>query len=317
VSGEVRVRNPDTRRLLVGAAVLLAVFAMAAPQSSFAGAARAASVTGSVCAGPVSGCREGSVLAPGARRPTAPTVLRELQMNLCNSGLAPCWAHGRAVPEAADLITSSAADTVTLNEVCDGDVSGPLFQAMVRNWPGDTVFWVFMPSWDGSRDAPYRCRNGHRYGIGILGHAAGRAAAPIVRAGQYPGQAANRREHRVWVCAYLAGAYDICTSHLNPRSGPTALQQCRYLMNAAVPQARAALGGYLPTIVGADLNLRYHGNPDVQDCVPTGWLRVGDQQVQHVLATADVRVAATQWIRLQNTDHPAWLVTLHLPTASR
>jgi hypothetical protein len=307
------VRNRDLRRLLVGAAVLLAVFLTAAPQSSFAVAAHTPSVAGTVCAGAANGCHEGSVLAPGQPRPATPTVVRELQMNLCNSGLAPCWAHGRAIPEAAALIAGTGPDTVTLNEVCDGDVSGPLFQAMVRQWPGETVFWVFMPSWDGSRAAPYRCRNNQMYGIGILGHVAGEVAAPAVRAGQYPGQAANRREHRVWACAYLPGRYDLCTSHLNPRSGPVALQQCRYLMYDAVPASRAGMGGYLPTIVGADLNLRRGGNPDVQDCVPAGWLRVGDNQVQHVLATADVRVAATQWMRLRYTDHPAWLVTLHLP----
>jgi hypothetical protein len=307
------VRNPDLRRLLLGAVVLLAVALTAAPQSSFAVAARLPSVAGSSCAGAASGCHAGSVLAPGRPRPATPTVVRELQMNLCDSGLAPCWAHGRAIPEAAALIAAIGPDTVTLNEVCDGDVSGPLVRAMLSQWPGETVFWVFMPSWDGTRNAPYRCRNNQMYGIGLLGHAAGQVPAPAVRGGQYPGQTANRREHRVWVCAYLPRNYDLCTSHLNPRSGAIALQQCHYLMDAAVPLARADMGGYLPTIVGADLNLRYGGDPDVQDCVPAGWLRVGDHQVQHVLATADTRVAATQWIRLQYTDHPAWLVTIHIP----
>src|SRR5262245_40185737 len=47
---------------------------------------------------------------------------RVLQMNLCDSGIAECYT-GRSVTEAAAVIREDVPDVVTLNEVCQDDVS--------------------------------------------------------------------------------------------------------------------------------------------------------------------------------------------------
>src|SRR5439155_22731937 len=64
-----------------------------------------------------------------ARQPTGPapgrgSPFRVLQMNLCNSGRARCYAavnNGRSVAEAYGVIRSTRPDLVTLNEICRSD----------------------------------------------------------------------------------------------------------------------------------------------------------------------------------------------------
>ncbi|MFG1869658.1 hypothetical protein [Micromonospora arborensis] len=53
---------------------------------------------------------------------TEPTILRVLQMNLCNSGRAGCYT-GRSLTRAAEVISAEAPDLVTLNEICQDDVT--------------------------------------------------------------------------------------------------------------------------------------------------------------------------------------------------
>lgn len=289
-------------RLLTGATAVAVALVSAAPQPALS----------MPVVPPTPDVAVGYVVArgPDQRPATVPASrLAVLQMNLCSSGLAGCYAGGRSVPEAATVVGAERPDVVTLNEVCRGD-GRVLLRAMERTWPGDRVFEAFTPAWDRRRQAPYRCANGAQYGIEIMGHVPpGDRPGVGVRGGSYHVQVADSDEARVWMCV-SAGTYQVCTTHLAAESAGVALAQCHYLMDTAIPRAWTALGGYAPTAVSGDLNLRYGGTPDVQDCVPTGWSRKGDGALQHVMATNDMTVRSTRRISMRQTDHDAWLVTL-------
>jgi hypothetical protein len=260
---------------------------------------------GSVAARPV----PGAAVVPAALPSGYP--LWTLQLNLCNSGIAGCYDGGRSIPEAAGVIRSWWPDVVTLNEVCRNDVLNVLYPTMQQIWSGQQVFWAFSPALDKSRNAPYQCANGDQYGVGIVGHLVGVTGTVTTLSGYYPTQDGGN-EGRTWLCVRAGGQYDACTTHLS-KTGSIALVQCRYLMNTVIPGSTWGSAGRNQTVVGADLNLRYGGSPNAQDCVPAGWYRKGDGSVQHVLATSELRFDFSQKIGLQHTDHPGWLVGVDAP----
>jgi hypothetical protein len=233
----------------------------------------------------------------------------ELQLNLCNSGIASCYDGGRSIAEAASVINSFWPDLVTVNEVCRNDVQNTLFPAMQQLWAGSQVFWAFAPALDESTNAPYLCANGDQYGIGLIGHLVGVIGTVTTTMGHYPDSMQDGgKESRAWLCVQAAGQFDACTTHLS-KHGEFAIQQCRYLMNTVLP----ALPGRGTTIIGGDLNLKYGGSQDAQSCVPGGWFRKGDGDVQHVLATSNFRFDFSEKIGLRHTDHPGWLVVVDAP----
>jgi endonuclease/exonuclease/phosphatase family metal-dependent hydrolase len=280
-------------RLLAGVGAVVAVLAPAAPQP-------AAAV---VATGPVRYLAE---LAPGVPVAPAGGPIRVVQLNLCNSGFAPCYTGGRSVPEAVTLVAAQHPDVLTLNEICRADAERALTGAMVRAWPGEWVFAAFQPAGDAQRHAPLRCRNGDEYGVAVLGHApASGWSGAVARGGNYPMQDARSTEQRAWVCLQAVGRYRACTTHLAAGSGTVALAQCRHLLDIAVRD-----GG--PLVVAGDLNLARGGAPDVRDCVPPGWSAAGDGDVQHVLTTGDFAAGSTRGIPLRQTDHPAWLLDVEI-----
>ena len=243
--------------------------------------------------------------APGGRPGRG--AVSVLQMNLCNSGMAGCYRGGRAVPEAAAVIAATHPDAVTLDEICRHDLT-PLAAAMRQAFPGDIPYWQFQPVHDRD-DSLSSCVDGDQYGIGIIVHLPAGSPAAVTRGGEYPGQDGHHGERRVWECLYAVGSY-LCATHLSAFDRDRALAQCRYLMNTAIPDTRARLGGYLPTMVGGDLNLTDRGSPNTGDCTPAGWLNTSDDGVQHVLATGDHTVVSIRRLAMTYTDHPALLVTL-------
>jgi hypothetical protein len=234
-----------------------------------------------------------------------------LQLNLCNSGIAGCYEGGQSIPEAAAVIRSWWPDVVTLNEICRGDVQDVLYPAMQQAWSGQQAFWAFAPALNKAQNAPYQCANGDQYGIGIVGHLVGTTATVTTVSGHYPDQDGGN-EGRAWLCVRAGGQYDACTTHLS-KTGSVALKQCRYLMNTVIPGTVWTSAGRTQTVVGGDLNLRYGGSPNAQDCVPPGWFRKGDGSVQHILATNDLRFVGSRKVGLQHTDHPGWLVIVGAP----
>jgi hypothetical protein len=234
-----------------------------------------------------------------------------LQLNLCNSGFAGCYQGGQSIPEAATVIQNNAPDVVTLNEICENDVP-QLASTLANVYSGSTVVWAFKAAVDRRTGGPYKCKNGQSYGIGLLAHIPG-YAGHSTSSGIYASQDTSSNEERAWLCLNATGNYYACTTHLASTSGSVALNQCKYLMNTAIPSVRASGGGYRPTVMGGDLNLRYGGFPDAQSCVPSGYFRKGDGGVQHIMATTDFTFSSSKKISMTYTDHVGWFVALTAP----
>jgi hypothetical protein len=222
--------------------------------------------------------------------PAAPTFT-VLQLNLCDSGQAECYAGGAAVPEAAAVIAATHPDAVTLNEICRRDLDA---LAPALRGPAYTAFQSVYDV-DGT---PYHCVNGDEFGIGVLARTPA-GATPSVRGGRHPIQLDRPDELRSWECVTLPGR-EVCATHLVDGHPQTALAQCRWLLDR-VPA---------PAVVAGDLNLTARGG--IAGCVPAGWSRQGDGGVQWVLANGGATPVGTRRIRLRNTDHPGLLVTLRL-----
>jgi hypothetical protein len=80
-------------------------------------------------------------------------------------------------------------------------------------------------------------------------------------------------------------------------------------METAIPAAYPGAGA--PVVLGADLNLRPGGTPDVRSCVPVGHTRVDDGGVQNVVATPGLAVTGRRFVDMAGTtDHPGLLVDL-------
>lgn len=240
----------------------------------------------------------GGVLAlPGPPWAAAATPFEVLQLNLCNSGIADCYDDGRSIPEGIDVINRLEPNVVTINEICRDDITR---MARDTGYRGE-----FAPARDRSSGAAYQCANGQDYGIGILTSSNENAPATTPFSGTYSAQDSGR-EQRVFSCVSYS-RFGVCATHLST-DGAVALSQCRELMGHA-----GELAGRQPTVVGGDLNLSYLGDPDVQDCVPSGWFRKGDGDVQHVLAATrhfDFERASRH--DMAHTDHPAFSVQLNL-----
>lgn len=241
-----------------------------------------------------------------------------LQLNLCNSGFASCYTrynNGRSVGEAYDVILSRRPDLVTLNEVCKADVMTSLYPAMTASFPDSQIFWAFQPAGNRSTGGqPYLCRNGDQYGVGLLGRVRTTDWAGVtIFNGLYPQQDTGVNEMRAWVCAAAVSNYVACTTHLTNTSGTIAMRQCKQLMDVEVPAIRDAVGASLPVVVSGDLNLRYGGWPNVQNCVPPGYYRKGDGNVQHFTTTANMTFSFGQKVDMRYTDKDGWLVGVTTP----
>jgi hypothetical protein len=232
----------------------------------------------------------------------ARTPFRVLQMNLCDSGIARCYT-GRSVPVAAAVIRANAPDIVTLDEVCQGDVYA-LDNAMESEvGSGGTVVAAFKAAENPRTEGAFLCRNGQRYGIGLLARIPNRAYSTY--SGIYPAQDPNDTEERAWLCVDVG--FLACATHLSNTSRAVALAQCRYLMDKAIPAARPQSR---PIVVGGDFNLRNGGSPDVRSCVPPGFIRADDNSVQQILASSDTYTTRSdRSISMDGTtDHPGLLV---------
>ncbi|MGW5561404.1 endonuclease/exonuclease/phosphatase family protein [Micromonospora sp. NPDC003944] len=236
------------------------------------------------------------------------TVLRMLQMNLCNSGRAGCYT-GRAMARAAEVITVEAPDLVTLNEICANDLA-TLHRVFRAAHPGRTVVAAFQAAGDRPSGDDTRCRNGRRFGIGLLTHVPTTATRRTVYAGTHPTQDLADPEERAWLCVDVDGTLLACTTHLSASGYRVALSQCEHLLGTILP-AIGRDAGHVPTVLGGDLNLRAGHDPDVRACTPPGHQRLDDGRLQHITATSDVTLCCRTLVPMQGvTDHPALLATL-------
>jgi endonuclease/exonuclease/phosphatase family metal-dependent hydrolase len=250
--------------------------------------------------------------SPGPPTPAADpqaTPVRVLQLNLCSSGIAACYT-GRSTDEAAAVIRAEKPDLVTLNEVCQDDVS-TLERALADVVPGGAVVSAFQAARNGRTGDPYRCRNGQQYGIGIVSRW---PSVPGTSAGGgiYPAQDREDPEERAWLCLDVAAApaVAVCTTHLAYTKRDVAVAQCRYLFGTVVAEMRAR-DGAAPLVLGGDLNLGSGASPDLMSCLPARFALADDGGEQHVVATPELVVDSSRMIEMRGaTDHPGLLVTL-------
>jgi hypothetical protein len=289
-----------------------ALLAIALPACAASSSARPARSVAAPELGPgvtaLRGQTAGIVPARRAASDEAPWgVVRELQMNLCNSGEAACYTGGLAVTEAVSLVAGRARpDLVTVNEVCRRDVTVALAGAMARLWPGDDAVYLFAPALD-AKGAPYRCQNGDQFGNGLVARVAARPQQVAdTRYGVFTAQAPER-EQRTFGCVELASRLAACTTHLTSVSERVAATQCRVLVQGVVPALRRAWG--VPVILAGDFNL-----PDGSGaCIPPAFAEAGDGGVQHVVGSDGIRVTGVARLPMRETDHAALLVSAALP----
>jgi endonuclease/exonuclease/phosphatase family metal-dependent hydrolase len=207
------------------------------------------------------------------------------------------------------MIRTDAPDVVTLNEVCQGDVTA-LERTLTQAHRSGFVASAFQAAADRRTGGPFRCRNGQPYGIGLLVRLPVPDRGYATYRGIYPVQDTGDPEERAWLCVHATAGFYACTTHLASTSPAVALRQCRYLLGTAIPMVYAQ-GGYLPTVIGGDFNLRHGGTPDVRSCAPSRYLRADDGGVQHILATPDFALDSTRAVDMGGaTDHPGLLVAL-------
>jgi endonuclease/exonuclease/phosphatase family metal-dependent hydrolase len=241
---------------------------------------------------------------PAPSLPTTPDgPVRVLQLNLCNSGIAGCYTGGESINEAAEVLRTETPDLVTLNEICEEDVSA-LERALARAVPGG-VTSAFQAARDRNTGEAYRCSNGQEFGNGVVSRwplAPGSSAG----GGIYPMQDPDDPEERSWVCLDAAATFavTVCTTHLVYTDRQVTVDQCRYLFDTVIAERRAQ-NGDAPLVLGADLNV---GSGD--GCLPDDSPLVDDGEVQHVVATPEFVVDSSRTIDLRNTDHPGLLVRL-------
>ena len=276
------------------------------------GCAPATGTTAPEAAGPTTaGAAAEPDPAPADR---TPTPVRVLQLNLCSSGIAGCYT-GRSTERAVAVVRAEAPDVVTLNEVCEDDVTAVerALDAAVSDGsgPGGSVVSAFQPARDGRTGEPYRCRNGRQYGVGLVSRwpsTPGSAA----EGGIYPAQDRDDPEERAWLCldAAAPAPVTVCTTHLAYTKREVAGAQCRYLFDTVIGDRRAR-DGAAPAVLGADLNLGSGADPDLKACLPAGSALVDDGGQQHVVATPEYVVGGHRTVDLRGTtDHPGLLVTL-------
>ena len=265
-------------------------------------------------------CLVGGLLVTGATTaPPGGDAMRVLQLNLCNSGLAGCFT-GRAVDRAAVVIRAEEPDVVTLNEVCEGDVP-VLERALADSGPGGATLSAFRAAGDRRTGGAVSCRNGQRYGIGIVARlrpdAGGRTGThQLTLGGIFPMQDARQPEQRAWLCLNPGTAFTACTTHLASSSPAVARAQCGYLLSRTVPAANLR-AGTAAVVLGGDLNLRFGGVPDGESCIPAGSSRVDDAGVQNVVTTSAFAIAARRFVDMDGTtDHPGLLVDLRAAGSS-
>ena len=230
-------------------------------------------------------------------------------MNLCDSGLAPCFT-GRALAEAARVIRTERPDIVTLNEICSNDAT--LLARTLRRVVGSGLFVSRFRAVDesGTGHRAVRCRNGEAFGDGLLVHTPADHGYSV-SGGEYAAQDPADTEKRGWLCVNAIRGLLACTTHLSSTDPEVALRECRFLMSRSIPMLTGADRAE-PVIVGADLNLRSGQPADPQSCVPHGFVRAGDGARQDVLATGAQVVSARAISMHGATDHRALVVDLML-----
>jgi endonuclease/exonuclease/phosphatase family metal-dependent hydrolase len=236
----------------------------------------------------------------------AARTIKIFQMNICNSGLAGCYSGERAVDEAKVLLAEHHPNVVFINEICRGQETDIAWNGNYDDYPATH----FTAAWNKDDNTTVKCTNGADYGSAIL---VDNNYAYANSRGVYTSQNSTS-EQRVYGCARFSGFFG-CVTHLSTDE-PTALAQCNELTKQKLPAFKSSLGEpNTPSIVSGDLNMEYDtADPEnVQKCVPSGWTRKGDGDVQHVMVSAGFTGMSSRTWPTYYTDHNVLQITVTAP----
>ena len=274
-----------------------------------------------------------------ARAP-AGKELNLLQVNLCRSGKAGCWTAGGVDDEGSSLHSlvktvgaladegAGPPDFITVEEGCSqdigvtSDVKGSVLHKLKERFGLD-----YQRAWQAEGDTSgggdpekYQCVRGSgdntpergTFGVGVLSLTKRVGDKGDVRRDLYPaGMQTSSKEWRAYMCADYGGgarpgAVTACVTHLALARGDDGArdqhEQCDFLKKQLTRKDQ-------PTVFGGDLNMTYGGTPnDAQQCVPPGFVRKGDGDVQHLMASNDLAFPAkVRTGPLPGSDHE-WLL---------
>jgi endonuclease/exonuclease/phosphatase family metal-dependent hydrolase len=223
-----------------------------------------------------------------------------MQMNLCLSGLAGCYARVQypdVVDEAVARIRDTQPDAVTFNEACRGDVA-QIARRTGYHLRFSTVIYY---------GKPLPCIKPR--GRGLFGDAVlTRAAIDGSENQAFAAQAGP--EQRRWLCVHTRIAVDVCTAHLaSPEHDEVAANgpQCTELTALLARRRDTAR----TVIFGGDINRR-------PSCAPVGfWIRTDssghqDPGSQQVYGTGALRSPSVRVVPAVHTDHGVLLVRAHV-----
>ncbi len=222
-----------------------------------------------------------------------------MQMNLCLSGLAGCWAkaaYPAVVEEAVARIRKAHPDAVTFNEACRSDIARIARRTGYHLRFSRVIY----------RGERLRCvRPGGR---GLFGEAVLTAAA-IESTDSREFEAQAGIERRRWLCVTTRVDVDVCTAHLNTRSTVEVAGNDAQCVELAALLARRAAARTVT--FGGDVNRR-------QSCAPAGfWTRTDSSAeqapgLQHVYGSDALRSPSAEVVPATHTDHDVLLVRAHL-----
>ncbi len=250
----------------------------------------------------LTGCSRSSPTAAAAP-PSAGSTYTLMQMNLCLSGLAGCYAkvqYPAGVQEAIARIREAHPDAVTFNEACRNDVT------LISRRTGYQVRFSKVIY----QRKPLPCvRPGGR---GLFGDAVLTKAA-IQSTESQPFEAQAGPERRQWLCVSTRVGIEVCTAHLaSPEADEVAANDPQCAELTALLARRAAAH---TVIFGGDVNRR-------PSCAPHSfWTRTDgsahqDPGSQHVYGTGALRSPSARVKPATHTDHDVLLVRAYL-TAQR
>ena len=216
---------------------------------------------------------------------------RLLQMNLCLSGLADCYAasqYPKVVDDAIAQIGAVDPNAVTLNEGCSGDAERIAAKTGYHLRFATVIYG----------GAPLPCRNPD--GRGLFGIAVLTREQIWTSADQaYAAQAGL--EERRWLCAATVRDVAVCASHLSTRGSGAARAaneaQCQELSQVLAQYVAAG-----PTVFGGDVNR-------AGSCAAPGMAKLTDavagqlSGIQHIYVSSEFWSPEAEVVPALYTDH--------------
>lgn len=219
-----------------------------------------------------------------------------LQMNLCLSGVAGCYAktqYPKVLDETVGRIQANKVDAVTLNEACSGDVAS-IAARTGFDYRFATVIY---------NNAALPCKTPE--GRGVFGIAV--LTKDKIKASQdAPYSVFSGVEQRRWLCVTTAHGVDVCGTHLSTDGeavGSANSTQCAELGQMLAAHKR-------PTIFAGDVNRHASCAPQHMWTLTdvAGTQSPGIQHAYGNLVAPTVEVEPATY-----TDHDAMVIRARLP----